>query len=59
MAASRKQRSFPDVVEDVRHGARVTDAAEELSVPVSDLRKFCFAAPRLMASTPPCLDDAR
>jgi hypothetical protein len=38
-----------DVVEEVmiRHDARVTDAAEELVVPISDLRKLCFAVPRL------------
>lgn len=32
----------------IRHGARVTDAARELGVPISDLRKLCFAVPRLM-----------
>ena len=39
-----------DVVEEamIRHGARVTDAAGELGVPISDLRKLCFAVPRLM-----------
>ena len=39
-----------DVVEEamIRHGARVTDVAGELGVPISDLRKLCFAVPRLM-----------
>ncbi len=39
-----------DVVEEamIRHGARVTNVAGELGVPISDLRKLCFAVPRLM-----------
>jgi hypothetical protein len=39
-----------DVVEGamVRNGARVTHVAAELNVPISDLRKLCFAVPRLM-----------
>ena len=32
----------------IRNGASITDTALELAVPVSDLRKLCFAVPRLM-----------
>jgi hypothetical protein len=32
----------------IRNGARVSNAAGELRVPISDLRKLCLAVPRLM-----------